>query len=43
MYADKHELLEQAKELLKNEMTNISYTTWIKSLEIDETTEIARV
>ena len=35
MYADKHELLEQAKELLKNEMTNISYTTWIKSLEID--------
>ena len=31
---DKDELLEQAKELLKNEMTNISYTTWIKSLEI---------
>lgn len=31
---DKDELLEQAKELLKNEMTNISYATWIKSLEI---------
>lgn len=31
---DQNELLEQAKELLKNEMTNISYTTWIKSLEI---------
>ena len=31
---DKNELLNQAKELLKNEMTNISYTTWIKSLEI---------
>lgn len=31
---DKNELLSQAKELLKNEMTNISYTTWIKTLEI---------
>ncbi len=31
---DKEELLEQAKELLKNEMTSISYATWIKSLEI---------
>jgi len=31
---DKNELLNQAKELLKNEMTNISYTTWIKTLEI---------
>ncbi len=31
---DKNELLNQAKELLKNEMTNISYTTWIKNLEI---------
>ena len=29
-----NELLNQAKELLKNEMTNISYTTWIKTLEI---------
>ncbi len=31
---DKNELLNQAKELLKNEMTNISFTTWIKTLEI---------
>lgn len=31
---DKTELLNQAKELLKNEMTNISFTTWIKTLEI---------
>ena len=31
---DNIELLNQAKELLKNEMTNISYATWIKSLEI---------
>ena len=31
---DKNELLNQAKELLKNEMTNISYATWIKTLEI---------
>ena len=35
MYSDNNNLLEQAKELLKNEMTNISYTTWIKSLEIE--------
>ena len=38
MYSDKNELLNQAKELLKNEMTNISYATWIKSLEIDRIT-----
>lgn len=31
---DKNELLNQAKELLKSEMTNISYATWIKTLEI---------
>ena len=31
---DKNDLLSQAKELLKNEMTNISFTTWIKTLEI---------
>ena len=31
---DKNELLNQAKELLKNEMTTISFTTWIKPLEI---------
>ena len=34
MYSDKNELLTKAKDLLKEEMTNISYTTWIKSLEI---------
>ena len=38
MYNNKEELLEQAKELLKNEMTIISYTTWIKTLEIDSIT-----
>ena len=31
---DKNELLNQAKELLKGEMTTISFTTWIKPLEI---------
>ncbi len=31
---DKNELLNQAKELLKQEMTTISFTTWIKPLEI---------
>ena len=35
MYSDKNDLLTKAKELLKEEMTNISYTTWIKSLEIE--------
>ncbi len=35
MYTDKNELLTKAKDLLKEEMTTISYTTWIKSLEID--------
>lgn len=35
MYSDKNDLLTKAKDLLKDEMTNISYTTWIKSLEID--------
>ena len=34
MYSDKTDLLTKAKDLLKEEMTNISYTTWIKSLEI---------
>ena len=28
-----NELLTKAKDLLKDEMTNISYETWIKSLE----------
>ena len=31
---DKNELLNQAKDLLKNEMTSISYATWIKTLDI---------
>ena len=35
MYSDKNDLLTKAKDLLKEEMTNISYTTWIKSLEIE--------
>jgi chromosomal replication initiator protein len=35
MYTDKNDLLTKAKDLLKEEMTTISYTTWIKSLEID--------
>ncbi len=35
MYSDKNDLLTKAKDLLKEEMTTISYTTWIKNLEID--------
>lgn len=35
MYSDKNDLLTKAKDLLREEMTNISYTTWIKNLEID--------
>lgn len=35
MYSDKNDLLTKAKDLLKDEMTNISYTTWIKNLEIE--------
>lgn len=35
MYSDKNDLLTKAKDLLKEEMTNISYTTWIKNLEIE--------
>lgn len=35
MYSDKNDLLTKAKNLLKEEMTNISYTTWIKNLEIE--------
>ncbi len=30
-----NELLTKAKELLKNEVTKISYETWIRDLEID--------
>ena len=35
MSIDKNELLTKAKELLKEEVTSISYETWIKPLEID--------
>lgn len=35
MYSDKTDLLTKAKNLLKEEMTNISYTTWIKNLDIE--------
>ena len=35
MYTDKDDLLNKAKDLLKNEMSSISYITWIKSLEIE--------
>ena len=35
MFSDKNDLLTKAKDLLKEEMTTISYTTWIKSLEIE--------
>ena len=35
MQEDLNELLNKAKELLKGEMTNISYETWIKNLEIE--------
>ncbi len=35
MYSDKNDLLTKAKDLLRDEMTTISYTTWIKNLEIE--------
>lgn len=34
MQTDLDELLQKAKDLLKDEMTRISYDTWIKNLEI---------
>ena len=34
MQNELNELLTKAKELLKDEMTKISYETWIKNLEI---------
>ena len=39
MQTDKNELLNQAKELLKEEMTQIAYDTWLKTLEIVEFTD----
>jgi len=35
MQEELNELLNKAKDLLKGEMTNISYETWIKNLEIE--------
>ena len=35
MSTNKEELLTKAKDLLKGEVTSISYNTWIKNLEID--------
>lgn len=34
MYSDKNELLTKAKDLLREETTTITYSTWIKNLEI---------
>ena len=39
MQFDKEELLNQAKEHLKDEMTQISYSTWIQNLEIEDMTD----
>jgi len=39
MKTDIEELLTKAKELLKGEMTQISYNTWIEPLEIDSIDE----
>ena len=38
MQIDKDELLNQAKELLKDEVTQIAFDTWLKPLEITEMT-----
>ncbi|MBP3596045.1 MAG: chromosomal replication initiator protein DnaA [Clostridia bacterium] len=35
MYSDKNDLLTKAKTLLQDEMTAISYSTWIRTLDID--------
>ena len=39
MKRDELELLNNAKELLKEEMGNISFMTWINPLEIKEFTK----
>ena len=39
MQIDKDELLNQAKELLKDEVTQIAFDTWFKTLEIVEMTD----
>lgn len=35
MYSDKNDLLTKAKTLLQDEMTAISYSTWIRTLDIE--------
>jgi len=35
MYSDKNDLLTKAKALLQDEMTPISYSTWIRTLDIE--------
>ena len=35
MYSSKEDLLTKAKNLLQDEMTSISFNTWIKSLSIE--------
>ena len=35
MGQEMNELLTKAKDLLKGELTSISYETWIKNLEIE--------
>ena len=39
MQYDKDELLNQAKLLLKDEVTQIAYSTWFQRLEIAEMTD----
>ena len=39
MQIDKDELLNQAKESLKDEVTQIAFQTWFSSMEITEMTE----
>ena len=38
MQANKQELLDKAKDLLKDELSFIAYSTWIKNLEIEDIT-----
>ena len=42
MYSGKNDLLTKAKDLLKQELTSISYSTWINSLEIKSVNDIGR-
>jgi len=41
MQHNKQELLDQAKELLKDEVSVIAYSTWIRNLEIEDITNDA--